>query len=897
MFDELWSEIRYRLRALVRGGALDREMEDEIEAHLAREAEVLERRGLSPADARREARLAFGCVESVKESTRDARGTRLLEDSLRDLGYAWRGLRRSPGFAIPGVLLLALTIGSATVVFSVVNAVLLRPLPYGDPDRIALVWETRENGAQNLVAGHEFPEWARSNRTFDALSPIIYDNGVQLTSAAEPAALLAAKVGTAFFDVMGVAPALGRGFPPDADTEGHGDAVVLSDRLWRSTFGADPGVIGRSIRLDDRQFQVVGVMPPGFAFPPAPAGQPPDLWLPIAENIERYVGRHYLVVVGRVKPGVTMARAQADLAGVATVLEARYPGDSGGHGVRVVPLHESLVRDVRPSLLLLFGAVGFLLLIGCSNVASLLTARGVARRREVAMQLALGATRGRLLRQLIVESLVLSGIGGACGLGLAVAIVGLVPALAPPGAIGVETIPVDRTVLAFAAGLAMLTGLIFGVVPALQVSDGAPADRLAQGGRTLVGTSGRVRRALVVAQIALAVPLVFGAALMTRGLVALQRVDPGFAVQSTLALDLTLRGKAYGPPRRQRTFFDTVEERLRQTPGVLHVGAVNNVPLGAGVSGIGIEVEGHAEQAGQRTSAQYRVVTPGYFGTIDVPFVAGRDFTPSDARVALPLVRWFPQQPHPAEIDRPQPIPVAIVNESMARRLWPNGAIGRRFKVLFSPWITVAGVVRDMRTVSLKASAGPEFYLSAAQEPQAEMTVLARTAGAPLDLAPVVRAAIADVDPSVPIGALRTLEDVVDRSLGQPRFVSTLMGAFAGMALVLMAVGVYGLLAFTTAQRLPEIGLRIALGATHRQVRRLVLSNAAVMTGVGILIGVAAALGLGRFIADQLFGVTPADPVTLALVVLVVVAAVGLASWLPVRRAARVDPIAVLRHE
>jgi putative ABC transport system permease protein len=897
VFDGLWSDLRYRLRALVRGADLDREIQDEIDAHLARETAVLERRGLSPEEARREARLAFGGVEVVKESARDARGTRVVEDAVRDIGLACRGIRRSPGLAVPIVALLALTIGSATVVFSVVNAVLLRPLPFGDPDRIAFVWETRPKAAQNLVGGHEFPEWARSNRTFDGLSPIIYEPGVQLIGAGDPAALLAARVGGSFFDVMGVAPAIGRGFSTAPEPNATGDVAVLSDRLWRSRFAADPRVIGRVVRLDERQVQVVGVMPPGFAFPAAPSGVTPDLWVPINENIERYVGRHYLLVVGRVKRGVTMAQAQADLASVARVLEARYPDDSGGHGVGIAPLQESLIKGVRPSLLLLLGAVGCLLLIGCSNVASLLTARGVSRRRQVAMQLALGATRGRLVRQMIVESLVLSGAGGALGLALAAAMVGLVPALVPPGALSVDAIALDRTVLAFVAGVVMLTGLVFGVVPALQVSHGAPADALSHGGRTLVGGHERARRGLVVAQVALSVPLVFGAALLTRGLIALHRIDPGFAIQATLAVDLSLRGSAYEPPHRQRATFEAIEDRIRQVPGVVHVGSVNNVPLGAGTSGIAIEVEDRSEQPGQATGAQYRVVTPGYFGTIGVPFVAGRDFAPADARLALPLIRWYPQQPTPAGANLPQPIPVAIVNESMAKSLWPDGAIGRRFRVLFSPWITVVGVVRDMRTVSLQARTGPEFYLSAGQEPQAALTVLARTANADVDVAPAVRAAIGSVDPSLPIGAMQALEDIVAVNFRQPRFMSVLLGAFAGASLILMAVGVYGLLAFTTAQRLPEIGVRVALGATRRQVGRLVLSSAVWTVGVGLLIGLAAALGLGRLIADQLFGVAPDDPSMLGLVTLVVVLAVGLACWRPVRHAARVDPIAVLRHE
>ncbi len=897
MLAELWNDLRYRLRALARGADLDQELESEIEAHLAREAEAYERYGVPPAEARRRARVAFGGLEGVREQSRDARGTRPLEDYLQDVGYAWRRIRRSPPLSLTIVALLALTIGSATMVFSVVNAVLLRSLPFGDPDRIALVWETRANTAQNVVGGHEFPEWVRANRTFDGLSPMIYDEGVHLRGAGDPMALLGVRVAAPFFQVMGVTPAIGRAFSADEDSEGRGGVVVLSDRLWRSRFAADPGIVGRTVHLNDRPFQVVGVMPASFAFPPGNDGSKPDLWTPIAENIERYVGRHYLFVVGRVKPDVTMAQAQADLTGVATALAARYPKDSGGHGVSVVPLHESLVKDVRPSLMLLLGAVGCLLLIGCSNVASLLMARGLTRRREIALELALGATRRRLVRQLVAESLVLSGAGGALGLVLASVLIDLVPALLPPGSLTVDAITLDRSVLAFALAVSVLTGLVFGVVPSLQIGHVDPADTLAQGGRAVVGGRSRVRRGLVIAQVALAVPLVLGASLMARGLIALHRVDPGFVTQSTVAVDLSLRGTTYAAPHRQRAFFDSVEERVRQTPGVLFAGSIDAVPLGGGTSGIGILIEGKPDQPGQGASAQYRVVTPGYFKTIGVSFVAGRDFAPSDARLALPLIRWYPQQPLPPEFDRPQATPAAIINESMARRYWPDGAIGRRFKVLFSPWITVGGVVRDMHTVSLRSSTGPEFYLSATQEPQSSMSLLVRTSGAPLDVAPAIRSAIASVDPSLPIVSIRTLEDIVDGAFDRPRFMSALLGTFAGISVLLMTVGVYGLLAFTTAQRLPEIGVRVALGATRRQIHQLVLRDAAMMTGVGLILGLLAALALGRFIADQLYGVTPTDPATLLTVTVFLIVAVGLACWRPARRAGRVDPIVVLRHD
>lgn len=882
---------------LTRRDTLDRELDLELRDHLDRLTADYVRAGMPERDARRRAVLEAGALEPAKEECRDVRGTRALQNTVHDARAAWRRLRRSPGLSLTVVALVALTLGSATVVFSVVNAVLLRPLPFADPDRIAIVWEARANTDQNFVGAHEFPEWARSNRTFDALSPMIYDEGLQLTGAGDPASLLGVRVSSAFFRVMGVTPAAGRAFVTDEDVPGRGAVAVISDKLWRTRFNADPAALGQTVALNDRPFQIVGVMPASFAFPPGNAGAAPDIWMPIAEDIERYVGRHYLAVVGRIGPDITMDQAQADLTAVAATLASRYPQDNKGHGVRVVPLHDHLVGEIRPSLMLLLGAVACLLLIGCSNVASLLLARGLARRQEMALEVALGATRARLVRQLVLESLALSALSGACGLAIAAAVTGLVTTLVPPGSLSVDAITLDRAVPIFALGVATLTGLVFAVAPALQVRRLGPVDTLKHSGRSLVGGHTRVRHALVTIQVATAVLLVLGATLMARGLVALRHVDPGFVTQGTLVTDLSLRGSAYAAPHRQRAFFEEVETRVGAMPGVLSAGSISAAPLNGNVSAIVIEVEHRPDEPGQAATAQYRVVTPGYFHTVGVPFLAGRDFSPSDARLALPLIRWFPQQPIPASIDEPQAAPAAIVNEAMARRLWPDGAVGRRFKVLFSPWITVVGVVRDMRTVSLRTATGPEFYLSASQEPQSAMSLLVRTTGDPLGLAPIVRDVVRDADRALPIASMTTMDDVVDQAFGRPRFMSVLLGAFAAIAVLLMTVGVYGLLAFTTSQRLPEMGVRVALGATRGQIRTLLLRDAAITTGVGVILGLLAALALGRFLADQLYGVTATDPATFAAVSLTVVVVVAVACWRPVRRAGRVDPNVVLRSE
>jgi putative ABC transport system permease protein len=817
-----------------------------------------------------------------------------------DLGAALRRVRRSPTLTLTVVGLMALAIGSATVVFSVVNTVLLRPLPYADPDRIAILWETRANTDRNVVGGHEFPVWARQNRTFDAMAAMIFMPGVHLTEAGEPASLFGMRVSASFFKVMGTAPAIGRGFTGEEDTEGNGAVVVLSDRLWRERFGGDRRVIGTEIWLNNRAFTVIGVMPPGFAFPPATDRIVPDLWSPIAEPIERYQGRHYLAVIGRLKPSVTMAQAQADLSAVAATLTKDLPELNFGHGVRVSPLQADLVRNARASLLLLLGAVGCLLLIGCSNVAGLLLARGVIRRREVSLVLALGATRPRVARQLLVESLVLSIAGGALGVAIALFVTGLVPALVPLDILRLDPVQVDRTVLFFAVGVSVVTGLLFGCAPAIQIRHFGLADTLRRGGRSLRGGEhARVRRALVSAQVALAVLLVLGAGLMMRGLIAVQGIDPGFNTDRTLTVDVSLRGPRYGQPAAQREFFETFAERLAAIPGVVSVGATDSIPLSGNGSGTSITIEGRPVSGpADEATALYRVVSTGFFRTMGVPIVAGRAFESSDARLALPLIRWFDRQPFPPLFDRPQAAPVVVINQSMAKAYWPGQTpIGRRFRMLESPLLTIVGVAADSHTVSLRDATGPEFYLCDLQEPQSDMGILIRTSGQPTGLVASVRAALQEVDPKLPLTSLRTMAEYRDTAFDQPRFMSMLFGAFGLMALVLMSAGIYGLLSFTTAQRLPEMGVRVALGAPRARIHRLVLRDALAMTILGVAAGLAAAVALGRVLTDQFFGIAPTDAPTYTVVTLLVLAVVTVACWLPARRAARVDPIVVLKQE
>jgi putative ABC transport system permease protein len=818
-----------------------------------------------------------------------------------DLRDASRFLRRSPGMTAAIVLLMTLTIGAASSVFSVVNAVMIRPLPFPDPERLVMIWETRPRGNVDriVVSGHEFPVWEEQSRAFARMAAIAYAGNITLTGAGDPKTLFGVRVTAGFFEVMGVAPALGRTFVAQDDVPGGGQVVVLSDGLWRERFGADPNVVGRRILLDDRPLEVVGIMPAAFNFPQSPLVDRVDFWAPIAEPIRFYRGRHYLNVVARLAPEVSLEQAQGDIQRVARDLTKQFPQLNDGHEARVVPLQTDLARDSRASLLLLLGAVLCLLLIGCSNIAGLLLARGLARRQEIGVRLAVGGTRIGVARQLLAESVILSSCGGALGIVLTFWIANAMPAIVPRDVLMLERVVVDRTVLAFALAAAVGTGLLFGLAPALQTRRINLATGLQQSGRNLL-TIGhpRLRKWLVAAQVALAVVLALGAGVTLRGLIALQRVDLGYATSDLLTVELALPSAKYQGAARQRQFFDDLTGRIAALPGVAASAVTSIVPLGGRFSGISVDVEGHTAQPNEDRSARYRIVSADYFRTMGIPVQDGRAFAASDARIAVPLIRWFPQQPEPDGFRAPQPQPIAMINATMARRFWPaTNPVGRRFRLLFSPWITVVGVAADTRNDSPGEPPRPEIYLHDLQEPQPMMTLVIRTTSAPVALAPAVRSTIWDLDKNLAIASLRPMDDIAKRALELPRVTSSLVGAFALLAVGLMLAGVYGLIAFTTAQRLPELGLRVALGAERRQVVAMIARQGLVPAIAGIAAGLGGAVALTRLIQKEIFGIPTLDPFTWIAVTVVVLVAISAACWWPARRASRVDPIVVLRHQ
>ena len=818
-----------------------------------------------------------------------------------DARQAWRNVTRAPLLGAFVVLLMALSIGSTTAIFSIVNAVLLRPLPLADPDRLVMIWERRgAEVARNPVGGHEYPEWQARSRSFAEMGAVAFDREYNLTGTGEPLTLVSPRVTSGFLRVMGVTPQLGRIFTPDEDLPGRGRVAVISDALWRGRFNADPAIVNRTILLSGEPFSVVGVMPPDFQFPPGPGGTRPDIWTPIAEPIHLYRGRHYLFVVGRLKPGVAIEAAQSEMDAIAAGIATELPSVSKGHGASVRPLHGELVLDVRPALLVLFAAVVLVLLIGCCNVANLLLARAAARQQEMAVRVALGAGRLRLARQLLAEGGVFAICGGTGGALLAAWLIAVATSIAPGDVPRLQTARLDGASLAFAATVSILTALLFGLVPLAQLARVQVAERLKHGSKGSVRPVRQpLRRALVIVEVALTLIVAVSAGLLLQSFNRLLHVDPGFDAGGVTAVDLSLPSTRYRAAASQSRFVEDALARIEGLPGVTAAAATNFVPQGSGYSGIPIGIEGRPlAKPGEEAMAGYRVVTPQYFEALGIPILAGRGFTTQDARVAVPLIRWFAQQPQPTGFDVPQAPPVAVVNQTMARQYWPGvDPVGRRFTALFSPAITVIGVVKDSRNRALAERPEPEFYLSVGQEPQSKVTLLVRARESGGALPAGLRAAIWAIDRDLPISNVRTLEDIVNGNLSLFRGLTSLVSGFALIALVLTTLGIYAVISYTTAQRTYEIGVRLALGAQRRDIRHMVVVNGIGLTLAGIAVGIGGAYALARYASQLLYEVQPSDPFTYAALSTVVLAVAMVATWLPARRAQRVDPVTVLRNE
>ncbi|MGH9834557.1 MAG: ABC transporter permease [Blastocatellia bacterium] len=805
-----------------------------------------------------------------------------MQTLWQDLRYGARMLSKNPGFALVAVIALALGIGANTAIFSVVNGVLLRPLPYPQPEQLAMVWldNRRQNIREDITSYPNFVDWRDQNKTFQGMAAVRNIN-VSLTGAGEPEELRGATVSANFFQLMGVAPAQGRGFTIDEEQPGKDKVVVLSYGLWQRRFGGDPGILNQTISLSGEPHTVIGIMPPSFAFPSKVA-----IWGPLAPNERARAARgsFWLPVIGRFKPGVTRQQAQADMNVIGGQLERQYPDINAGYGVNVVPLHEQIVGDLKPALLVLLGAVAFVLLIACANVANLLLARAAVRQREVAIRSALGAGRWRIVRQMLTESVLLSVIGGALGLLLAVWGVAALLKLGPADLPRLDNVRLDWRVLVFTLGLSLLTGLIFGLMPALQTSQTDVGETLKEGGRS--GTGGRraqfVRSGFIVAEIALTLALLIGAGLLIRSFWRLQQVNPGFNPDRLLTLTVRLPRTKYPEGAQVAAFYQQLQERLAALPGAQSVSATSSIMMPKVTNSSGFTIEGRPpDPREQSQELPFEAALPNYFETMGVTLAQGRQFTAQDGRGA------------------PE---VAIVNETFVKLYFPNNdPLGKRFTFGSADdnpqWITIAGVVRDTKRQGLDAPIRMESWMPHAQMPARRMEMVVRTTGDPLALIRSTRDAVWSLDKDLPIPAMETMEQRLSESVAQRRLNMLLLCLFAAVALVLAAVGIYGVMSYAVTQRTHEIGIRVALGAQVGDVLRMILRQGMKLAIIGEIIGLAGAFALTRLMAGLLFGVSATDPLTFVAIALLLTGVALLACWIPARRAAKVDPMVALHHE
>jgi predicted permease len=892
----LWSRLRSWLRTILQRSRMESEMEVELRFHMEARAEDLIRSGVPCQDALRRARLEFGGVERAKEECRDARGASFIETLLQDIRFGSRMLRKSPGFTAIAVLTLAVGIGASAAVFSLVNAILLKPLPYPDSSRIVLPELVSPPGV-NL--GSEYIPWGqlqfrmltRDAHPFQTVSAFQNDS-FNLTGAGEPAYLDGFRASQEFFPSLGVSPALGRAFTTEEDRPGHEYEVIISDRLWRERFAADRNILTRTIELNGYAYTVVGVMPAGFAFPraeemPSSFNFPaePQLWVPLAIPVEPKPGPSELAVIGRLKPGVTVQHSQSAMDLITKHVEEQDHRWTGWFTTRMVPLQRQVVGDTRRPLQLMVGAVCIVLLIACSNVANLLLMRSLARRREFTLRAALGAGRARLIRQLLTESLLIAVAAGAVGILIANAGIYFVKTLGPSNIPRLREIALDLPVLAFALGISLATGILFGLAPAISAARENLVDSLKEGSQKSGGSrmSPRLRNALLVSQVALALVLVVSAGLLTRTFFQLLGADGGFNAERVLTFQLPLPSLKYADQNRIVTLFGNVLERLRAIPGVRSAGIGETVPLGGEGESTVIRMPDHpAPSLKEMPFANFTVISPGYFSTIGTPLLRGRDFQ---------------------ETDTSDSVPVAIVNATMEKKFWAReGALGKQVGPGSTryPLSTIVGVVPDVKHTSLREETAPEMYVLYNQKPwpsMLNMRVALRTKADPTAMTESVRDAVHAIDPDLPLAKVATLTTLVDDSMAQPRFSVFLLGAFGVLALLLASIGMYGVISYSVLQRTQEIGIRMALGAQRRTVFGMVLGQGARLAGLGIAIGLVGALGVTRLMASFLYGVRPTDPVTFAGVSLLLLGIALLACYLPARRAMRVDPMVALKYE
>jgi len=874
------------LRSLFRRSAVERELGSELRFHIERQVEENLVVGMTPEEARHAAIREFGGVEQVKEECRDARRTNYLDNLLQDVRYGLRMLRKSPSFTFFAVAVLALGIAANSAIFTIADAVLVRPLPYRDANRLVFIWEDASafGFPKDTPAPGNFVDWKSRNQVFEDVAATSFGGAFNLTGEGIPEKLTGRRVTANLFSVLGASPKFGRDFRGDDDVPGAAPVAILSHGLWLRRFGGDPQILGKVISLNYEKCTVIGVMKRGFQFPDRQA----ELWTPARftkEELSNH-GSHFLEVVARLKATAPVRTANADLAVIASQLEKEHPDSNAKIGAFAVPLRDELAGDVRPAILMLVGAVCFVLLIACANVANLLLSRATGRRRELAMRLALGATRVRLIQQVLTESILLSVFAGAAGLLLSVWGTKFLASLIPAGIAPMAGTGVDGSVLLFTFAVSLATGILFGIAPASRVSQFHLTDSLKQGGgRSGVGSGGqRLRDALVVCEVALAIVLLAGGALMIRSLENLYHLDPGFHADHVLVMHTPLPYQKYDAYPRRTAFYDQVLAKVESLPGVVAAGYTTWIPLTNPGGATSITIEGKPEPTpGNLLIPNVRIISRDYMRALRMKLIDGRLLESRDA-TGTP--------------------PVALINQTMGKNYWRGeNPVGKRFKRGTyredSPWITVAGIVGDVHQAGLDLPARAEMYLPYQQQDFGyDPEYLAvRTAREPMALAEVVRQQIWSVDKEQPVAGVMPLEDLVDDNLASRRMQASLLSGFAALALLLVTLGIYAVLSFAVTQRTQEIGVRVAMGAQPRDVLRMIFSQGFKLFLIGAAIGLAGAFALSRALVHLLFGVSAYDPASFVLVTILLAAVALMACYVPARRATRVDPLIALRYE
>ena len=891
-FSSWWSNLAFRIRAALRRQSVRAEIDGELAYHIHMRARALESSGRDRAAARREAEQRFGDYHKIRaecrellmvESTR--RGDNVMSGIVQDFRFAGRSVRKNPGFAAVVIFTLALGIGANSAIFSIVDAVLLQPLPYDQPDELVRLWQAdRLNGTRfENFSLPDFFDVEERNSVFAGVSAAAVLSLTETGEDIEARLVLGSTVSRELFAVFGVAPILGRAFTSEEYVPGGELVALIGYGLWMGRFGGQEDVLGRSITLDDNAYRIVGVMGPSFAYPIPDA----QIWLPMQlTRTSRSRGAHNYRVVARLADGITAEEAAGNLAAIAAALEVEYAAENQNRGMWPQPLHESVVGNVRPALVVLLGAVGLVLLIACANVANLLFARGTAREREIAIRVAMGAGRNRLLRQFLTESVVLAALGGIGGLGIAVAGLRLVDSLGPAFLPRQSDIGLDMRVLAFTALISVATGALFGLLPALQASRPNLQTPLKEGARgaTTGAARQRLRSGLVVAEVAMAVALLSGAGLLIKSFWRLNQVDPGFNPQRILAMDIVLPASRYAQSRSDWPnlpavigFERELHERLSGVQGVEAVAFALNAPTYAGwTSGFQLPDRPLSPER-QREEVRIRVASAEYMETVGVPLLRGRRLTARDDQYDAP--------------------PVALINEALADRYFPDeDPIGLHI----ANWGVereIVGVVKNVKFMGLNQPVPPAMYPTFARMPFGGFTLLVRTTGDPMELLPQIRARIADMDANLPLSNVRTLAGQLGESVARPRFNMVLLGIFAAVAMTLAAVGIYGVISYGVSQRTHEIGVRISLGAKAGDVLRQVVGQGLVLAVTGLGVGLASSLVLTRVLSGLLFGVGTTDLATFVVVAVTVSLVAGVAAFVPARRASRVDPMVALRGE